>query len=106
MRNLLRKLKVLLKAAPTYGAIAVALLTVVSTSVVPVLPVAIGIKVAAWIAAALGIVQAVVSVVSRVTPILFPEDKGLLPVEQSEPFVNVVGSDEFWRRDDRWDDVA
>jgi hypothetical protein len=88
MRDFIAKARVVLTAVPTYGAAVIAVLTVIAVQVVPVLPIAVGVKVAAYVAAALGIVQTVVSVVSRVTPILFPEDKGLLKPEVE---------DEFWR---------
>lgn len=74
-----QKVKVVLTALPTWGAAAVAVLTAFATHAVPVLPVAWQVKVAAVVASAVGGILVVVSVVSRVTPILFPDDKGLLP---------------------------
>jgi hypothetical protein len=91
--DFLAKVKIVLTAIPTYGAAAVAVLTVISTSVVPLLPVGVGVKVAAWIAAALGVIQAVVAVVKRVTPVE-EADRGILPpVAVPEPW------DAFWHGD-------
>lgn len=84
MSKFLEKVKVVLKAVPTYGAAVVAALTFVSTTVVPRLPGGWAVQVGAWAAAALGVVTTVVAVVSRVTPVLFPEDKGLLPATGDE----------------------
>jgi predicted polyphosphate/ATP-dependent NAD kinase len=69
MSQFLEKVVVVLKAVPTWGAAATSALTGVSAAVVPVLPVSVGVKVAAVFAAALGAVAAVVKTVARVTPI-------------------------------------
>jgi hypothetical protein len=84
MSKFVEKVKVVLKSVPAQGAAVVALLTGVSAAVVPELPADLGVKVGAYVAAAVGVVHAVVRVVSKVTPVLFPEDEGLLP---AEPFV-------------------
>lgn len=75
---MLEKIKVLLKAVPTYGAVVVAVLASVSATVVPELPGPVGVKVAAVVAAVGAFVQTVVSVVSRVTPVLDEAEIGLV----------------------------
>lgn len=72
------KVKVLLSAVPTYGAVVVAALTAVGTEVVPQLPVAVQAKVLAGIAVVVGFVGTVVAVVSRVKPIVDEAEKGLV----------------------------
>ena len=98
MSKFTEKVKVLASAVPVWGAAVTSALTGLSASLVPVLPVDVGVKVAALVAAAVGWVATAVAVVSRVTPILFAEDKGLLPVEQDE-FVNAVGGFDDWGAD-------
>lgn len=83
MNDFWKKAGVVLKALPTRAAAVVALLTTVSLEVVPVLPVTWQLKVGAWVASAIGGITAVVAVISRVTPILWPEDKGLLPKDDT-----------------------
>jgi len=78
MSTLLAKAKVLLAAVPTWGAAAIAVLTVVADQIVPMLPGPMAIRVAGYVATAIAALSAVVAVVSRVTPA--PVDKrGLLP---------------------------
>lgn len=88
MSQFLEKVKVLLNAVPAWGATATAVLTFLATYVVPKLPGDWPVKAGAFVAAALGFVATVVSVVSRVTPA--PADQvGLLPAEPK-------ADGEFW----------
>lgn len=87
------KVKVLLGAVPVWGAVVQAGLTYVGASVVPNLPADVGLKVAAAVATVGAWVATAVAVVSRVTPVLFPQDRGLL-VNTDEEFNAVFGSDE------------
>jgi hypothetical protein len=72
------KIKVLLSAVPTYGAVAVSTITAVAAIVVPELPGPVGVQVAAYVAAAVAFIQTVVSVVSRVTPVIDKAEQGLV----------------------------
>jgi len=88
LANLKAKVGVLLRAVPAWGAAAVAVLTVVGQNVVPLLPGPWAVRATGYVATALAAVATVVSVVSRVTPILYPSQKGLLrpgPVEAAAP---------------------
>lgn len=80
------KVRVLLSAVPTYGAAAQTVITAVSAAVVPVLPVHVGVKVAAYLAAAAASVTAVVKVVSRVTPVVDEAEKGLIAARDAFDF--------------------
>lgn len=84
------KVRVLLKAVPAYGAVVVAALTAVSTQVIPELPGPVGVKVAAVVAAVGAFVQTVVSVVSRVSPIVDEAEKGLVVAREA------VDAEDFW----------
>lgn len=95
MSAFVEKVRVLLGAVPVWGAVVQGALTYVGTSVVPNLPADVGVKVAAGVAAVAAWVATAVAVVSRVTPILFPEDKGLAPVEKTE-LANSVGGFDGW----------
>jgi mannitol-1-phosphate/altronate dehydrogenase len=77
------KVKVLLNAVPSYGAVVVAAITAVSAVVVPELPGPVGVQVAAYVAAAVAFVQTVVSVVSRVTPVVDKAHQGLVDATES-----------------------
>jgi hypothetical protein len=72
------KALVLLTAVPTYGAVAVAVLTTVQLEVVPLLPADYGLQVGGRIATAVAIITALVKVVARVKPAA-PAERGLLP---------------------------
>jgi len=87
------KVKVVLGAVPTWGAIAVGVLTAVAAELVPALPGPVAVKAAAYIAAALAAISAVVKTVSRVTPVLFPEDVGLV-VDESPESTDFFSTDE------------
>lgn len=78
LSDLLARASVLLGAVPAWGAAVQSVLTAVATSVVPLLPPDVGLRVAAWTAVALGWVVTVVKVVSSVTPVPARE-RGLLP---------------------------
>jgi hypothetical protein len=78
MTDFIAKALVLLGAVPTWGAAAVGLLVTFQLEVIPLLPDAWALQVAAWTASAIAILSAVVGVVSRVTPAK-PADQGLLP---------------------------
>lgn len=93
MSSFVDKVKVVLTAVPTYGAAAVGVLTVVAAEAVPALPGPVAAKAAAYVASAVAAVTAVVKTVSKVTPVLFPEDEGLLPNTAEEPLA--VDGDEF-----------
>lgn len=72
------RVRVVLRALPTYLAIAITVLTVLADEIVTLLPDNVGVQVAAWIAAAIAWCTAVIKVIQRVTP----ADKdavGLLP---------------------------
>ncbi len=60
---------VLLRAAPTWGAAAVAVLTTVSVEVVPLLPGPWAVRAGAWVAVALAAVRTVLSMIERLTPV-------------------------------------
>ncbi len=79
MDKFFAKVKVVLTAVPTWGAVAVGFLTFVSTQVVPNLPADQGQRVAGWVASAVAAVASVVAVVRRVTP---SGDVGLLPKDE------------------------
>jgi hypothetical protein len=73
-------LRVLLKAWPAWGAALTAVLTAVATELVPQLPGPWAVRVAAWVVVALGVVASISKAVSRVTPIAFEQEAGLLPL--------------------------
>jgi hypothetical protein len=74
----LQRLRVLLKAAPTWLAAVAAVLGVIAAEVVPNLPDNLAAKVGGVVAFGLSIVAAATAVVRRVTPVLPPE-RGILP---------------------------
>lgn len=65
----LAEFKVLLAALPAKLAAVQALLVAVAAGVVPLLPVNVAVKAAAWIATALACLAAIIRVVSSVTPV-------------------------------------
>jgi len=73
------KARVIVASWPARAAAAVAVLTTLSVEVVPLLPGGWATKAAGYIAAALGAVAWVSAAVARLTPILFPAQKGVLP---------------------------
>jgi len=75
---LLDKLSVLLKAIPTWGAAVQGVLVAFAAGIVPLLPLDVGVKVGAAVAAAIAWIAGVVKVVSSVTPVP-PSERGLLP---------------------------
>lgn len=79
LKDLPKKAMVLLSAWPTIAASLTAVLAVVGTELVPQLPGDWPVKAAAWVAAAVGMIAVISAAVARVTPILHPSDKGLLP---------------------------
>lgn len=91
--SLFDKVKVVLGAVPAWGAAVTGLLTAFTTEVVPRLPGEWQVSVAAYAAAALGVVAAVVKTVSSVTPVLYQEDKGLLP-NDSSPELTAFGDED------------
>jgi len=93
MSQFVAKVKVFLTAVPTWGASVASVLTVVAVDVVPHLPGSWQVKVGALAATGLAWVATVTGVVARVTPILFPEDKGLLPADPL--FVSDEGPDDW-----------
>lgn len=79
MKNLLKRARVILTAAPTYLVAAGAVVSVVSQEVAKVLP-------SGWQDNALqiggaigGIIGAAVAIVRRVTPVLDKAERGILP---------------------------
>lgn len=66
---MIEKLKVLAGAVPAWGAAVQAVLVAFAVKVVPLLPVALGVKVAAAIGAVAASVRVLVAVVSSVTPV-------------------------------------
>jgi hypothetical protein len=78
------KVKVLLGALPAQLQVVSSAIAGVAAALVPALPVDVGVKVAALAALAVGWIATAVKVVSNVTPVLFPEDVGLAPVETPE----------------------
>lgn len=93
------KIKTVLTSAPAWLAAVVAVLTVVSTVVVPLLPVAVGLKVAAVVASGIAAARTLTKVVSVLTPV--PEDlAGLEPataLDKAVSFGNAAAVDDsFW----------
>lgn len=80
LKDVPAKALVLLKAWPTFAATITAVLAVVAQDVVPHLPGGVAVQVLGYIASALAAVAAISAAVSRVTPILFPSEKGILPL--------------------------
>lgn len=76
MSDLLRKLGVVLTSLPGWLAAATAVLTIVATEVVPLLPA--NWPVAGWVATALALLAAAGAVVARLTPVE-PSERGVLP---------------------------
>lgn len=83
MNDFLVRVRVLLGALPTYLAAATAVLTVVAVEVVPLLPEDLGLQVAGWVAAVLGVIGSVVLVVQRLTP--YVGEPQLLPPPPPPP---------------------
>lgn len=75
---LLDKLKVLIGAIPTWGAAVQGVFVAFAAGIVPLLPLDVGVKVGAAVAAAIAWIAGVVKVVSSVTPVA-PSERGLLP---------------------------
>jgi hypothetical protein len=82
-KTLPAKAKVLLKAWPTWAAVITGVVSVVAQDVIPHLPGDWPVKAAAYVAAGISILAAITAAVSRVTPILFPEEKGILPLPEA-----------------------
>lgn len=70
--------RVILRALPSYLAVASLVLTVVATEVVPMLPDHVAVRLGGWVAVALAWVATISNVVARLTP-AEPESYGLLP---------------------------
>jgi hypothetical protein len=83
LKDVPAKAAVLIKAWPTFAASITAVLAVLAQDVVPHLPGGVAVKVLAYMAAAAAAVAAVSAAVARVTPILFPEEKGILPLPEA-----------------------
>lgn len=77
MSSLFAKLRVVLAALPTWLAAASAVLTVLGTEVVPLLPGGWAVQAAGWVAVALAWLSAAAAVVARVTTVL-PDQRGVL----------------------------
>lgn len=92
------KIKVVAKALPTYLAILAASIPIVLSELVPLLPDHVGVQVAAIGAGVLAVVAAVISTISRLTPVLKSE-RGLLPTEpepDAEPeLIIIVGPNKY-----------
>lgn len=73
------KARVVVASWPARAAAGTAVLTVISIEVVPLLPGPWAVQVGGWITTMLGAIAVVSAAVARLTPILFPEDKGILP---------------------------
>jgi len=73
------KARVLVKAWPAWAAAITALLGVVATTLVPLLPGGWQAQAAGYVAAAVAAVASVSAAVARVTPVVDPDQKGLLP---------------------------
>jgi len=78
MQKLWLQTLVVLRASPTYLAVATLLLTAFASEIVPLIDGPAGVTVASWVATALVWVAAIVRVISRVTPVP-SEERGLLP---------------------------
>lgn len=81
MNKLLARTKIIFLSAPARGAMIIATLTGLSAALVPALTSEWAVRVTAWTATAVAGITVVVGVVARVTPILFPEEKGVLPFQ-------------------------
>lgn len=79
LRVLRAKVAVVVRAVPAWGQAASVALTAIGTQVVPLLPGPWQVQAGGYVVVALGVVQSIVSVVARVYPIMFPDEKGLLP---------------------------
>lgn len=88
------KVKVLLGALPAQLQVVSSAIAGVAAALVPALPVDFGVKVAAVAAAAVAWIATAVKVVSNVTPVLFPEDVGLVVEETPEAPVSFFEDDE------------
>lgn len=87
------KARVVVASWPARAAAGTAVLTVISIEVVPLLPGPWAVQVGGWITTMLGAIAVVSAAVARLTPILFPEDKGILPpAPQSQPSTGTYGS--------------
>lgn len=78
MKNLLKRARVILTAAPTYLVAAGAVVAVVADEVSKVLPTGWQDNAAQISGAILGIIGAATAIVRRVTPVL-PHERGILP---------------------------
>jgi hypothetical protein len=79
------KAKVLLGAWPAWAAAATATLGAFGDELVPLLPDHWAVQIGGAVAVVLAAIGVVSAAVARVTPILYPEQKGLLPPEGYEP---------------------
>lgn len=96
VRDIPAKLRVLVGAWPAWAAMITLLLGVAGDEIVPRLPGGWPVQVGGWIAGALVFVGVVSAVVARVTPVLFPQNRGLLadppaqsPTEPARPGVTL-----------------
>lgn len=80
-QRLLAQARVLARAWPAWAAAITALLGVVTTQVVPLLPENVAVRVVAVAAAITAGVAAITAAVARVTPVIDPDAVGLLPVD-------------------------
>ena len=74
----MRYIRVFLTSAPTYLAVAVVVVTALSSELVPLLPDRLGAQVAGYTITVLAVIAAIGAVIRRVTPV-WPEDRGILP---------------------------
>lgn len=78
VRTVPAKARVLVGAWPSWAAAASATLAIVGAELVPLLPGGWQARAAGYIATALGAIAFISAAVARVTPIVFPTQKGLL----------------------------
>ena len=84
MEDFFAKVKVVLKAAPTYLALAITVITVMVGELVPLLPEDLAVRVTAFAVALIAALAAVIRTIRRLTPVP-KEQRGLLPPPKFGP---------------------
>lgn len=80
LKNVWRRIVVILKAAPTWLVAASTFIAIFSEEIVAVLPDSLDATVAEWTTIAVGWLGAAIVIIRRVTPVL-PDERGILPVQ-------------------------